>query len=103
MNKLLSIFMDEYPENVLKPLRRSVLKAELESITPKSLSKKSDPELAFWQSEFKQNSPQYRMAEQEWQRRLIISQLHGVRFAAYLGILGTLLGAIVGHVLTRWW
>jgi len=83
-------------EQSLKQLSRSVLKDKLSSISNKSLSKMSDADLAFWQSSFDFQDPRYRMAEHEWQRRLIVSQLKSTRFAALLGVLGTLLGVVLG-------
>lgn len=92
-----------YPEEELKTLKRHNLKKELETIKPRELSKKSDADLAFWQSEFEPNSPQYRLAEQEWQRRLIVSQIRTTRYAALVGILGTLVGALSTYLLAEYW
>ena len=63
----------------------------------------TDGDLAFWQSEFDMGSPQHRMAEQEWQRRLIVSQVRATRFAAFIGVLGTLAGVVATYLLTEYW
>ena len=89
-----------YPEKELEQLSRGILKDKMQRITSKSLSKMSDSDLAFWQSGFEHQDPRYRMAEHEWQRRLIAAQVNSSRFAALLGVIGTLIGAVVGSTLT---
>jgi uncharacterized protein YqeY len=73
---------------------------KFKNINRKELSEKSDKELAIWQTEFSPDSPQYVLAEHEWQRRLLVDQIRSTRFAAFVGLLGTALGAMLGAGLT---
>ncbi len=80
-----------------------------------SLSDMPDVELSQWQSGFPSDSAQYILAEREWQRRMISHQLteqfaldsklaegneRAMRFAAFIGVVGTLAGAAVGAFAT---
>lgn len=62
----------------------------------KVLRKKSDDELAKWQSGWKPHSQQYITAEKEWERRMLMEQLKWQKVA----ILSALVGTLVGSVLT---
>jgi hypothetical protein len=65
-----------------------------------SLFKKSNKELAEFQSEHMPLSPQYGIGQNEWNRRLIVQQMRNARFSAYIGVFGTILGVIVGALLS---
>ena len=75
---------------------------EFKAVDRRALTKLPDKELAVWQSEYQSNSPQYILAEHEWQRRLMADQIKGNRFAAYIGIIGTIIGAITTWMITKW-
>lgn len=75
------------------------------------LSRKPDADLAIWQSEWKPGTANHILAEQEWQRRITVRQLHeqfrleerianGNRWwsivAAVIGVIGTLAGVGLG-------
>ncbi len=64
--------------------------------TPRDLARKSDTDLALWQSQYQPGSREYLSADREWNRRLTASQVSAMKFAAVVGVCGTLLGAVVG-------
>lgn len=77
-------------------------KNEFEHLDRRELSKKSDKDLALFQSQYPAGSPQFVLADHEWQRRLVVEQSKTARLVALVGVCGTLLGAIAGHLLTKW-
>ena len=83
-------------------LNKQRLAEEFKSINRRTISKYSDKELASWQSEYQPDSPQFILAEHEWQRRLMADQIKGSRFAAYIGIIGTIIGAVTTWLITKW-
>ena len=67
----------------------------------------SDVKLSEWQAEYPTNSPQSIFAEKEWLRRerieqhkldleLLSKQVKWMKFSAILGVIATLVGAIIG-------
>lgn len=85
---------------------RALVEKERESeflkLDRRKLAKYSDKELAVFQSKYPIGSPQNVLADHEWQRRLVVEQAKTSRLVALVGIVGTLLGAIVGYLLTTW-
>jgi|SRR6185437_13761081 len=79
----------------------SKLREELASVVAKDLAKMSEAELAAWQSKYPTPSPQATLATFEWQRRLTAMQVKSARFAAWLGLAGVVLGALL-TVLVTW-
>jgi hypothetical protein len=75
--------------------------AEYSKVDRVWLSKLSDKELASWQSDHPQESPQFLLAQFEWNRRLTEKQVQSVRFAAWVGLIGVVLGAILGWLLSQ--
>ena len=72
---------------------------DFEKIDRRKIAKWPDTELAKWQSKHPPESPQYILAEHEWQRRLIAEQIKSTRFAAYLSFAGVILGVLIGYYL----
>jgi hypothetical protein len=66
---------------------------ELATVCAKDLARMSETDLAAWQSQYPSPSPQATLASFEWQRRLTAMQVRSARFAAWLGLLGVVLGA----------
>jgi hypothetical protein len=88
------------------------------------LSKKSDEELAAFRANKVDTSEYAILADKEFEKRarqkqhelerellaeqhkldleLVIKQVHWMQFSAILGVAGTIVGAIVGAVLTVW-
>jgi hypothetical protein len=71
------------------------------SLDRRKLSALDDKSLAEWQSDFKQDEPEWRIAEHEWQRRLTAEEIKALRWAAIIGICAIILGALLTKVLER--
>jgi len=71
------------------------------SLDRRKLSAMDDKSLAEWQSDFKQDEPEWRIAEHEWQRRLTVEEIKAVRWAAIIGVCAIILGALLAKVLER--
>ncbi|HUX31389.1 MAG TPA: hypothetical protein VMV78_12325 [Thiobacillus sp.] len=70
-------------------------RAKFKDVDRRAIAKMSDHELALWQSEYPEDSPQFILANHEWQRRLTIEQVNASRFAAFMGLLGAVVGAFI--------
>jgi ABC-type dipeptide/oligopeptide/nickel transport system permease subunit len=70
---------------------------DLANFDHSSLFRKTDKELAKFQAE--PESPQYALALNEWNRRLVVRQMRNTRFSAYIGIIGTIIGVLLGKYL----
>lgn len=86
-------------------VQNGVLAAELAAMT--------DDELATWQAGWKPGVANHILASQEWQRRMLAHEFglnrqlaeyaaKWQRFAAYIGVLGTVVGAVAGVVATAY-
>jgi hypothetical protein len=80
----------------LTGIGRGVELEKLRALGPKELDRMTDIQLAEWQSEFKPGSPQAILAEHQWQNRLVKQQVKSAHFAAWM----SLLGAVVGSAIT---
>lgn len=78
------------------------LRKELADVSAKDLAHMSETELAAWQSKYPNSSPQATLAAFEWQRRLTAMQVKTVRFAAWLGLLGVAVGALLTYLVAKW-
>lgn len=85
-----------------KLLAEEELEAEFINLSQRELAKYTDKDLALFQSKHPAGSPQFLIANHEWQRRLIVAQAKTSRLVALVGVMGTLLVAIVVHMLTKW-
>lgn len=63
-----------------------------------SLFGKSDKDLAHFQATHPVESPQYALAINEWNRRLVTRQVNATKFSAYIGLAGVVIGVVLG-----WW
>ena len=81
--------------------RNGILATEMAAMT--------DDELASWQAGWKLETANHILAEKEWQRRMLTHEFgmnrqlaeyaaRWQRFSAYVGVIGTLIGAISGVV-----
>jgi hypothetical protein len=74
------------------------------SLDRRWLSEKDDLSLAKWQSDYKPDEPEWRLAEYEWQRRLTEQQIEATmkaaRWKAWSAVASAVIGAILGAVLT---
>jgi hypothetical protein len=75
-----------------------------QSLDRRGLSGMDDRSLAKWQSDYKQDEPEWRLAEHEWQRRLTAQQIKATidaaRWQAWFRILAVLISALLGTILT---
>jgi hypothetical protein len=94
--------MEDIPEAIRKLDQMEAkdrLKAGFDAMDAKILASLPDDQLATFQASYAPNTPQFIRAEHEWQRRLLERELRGLRFAAWMGIVGTLAGVFLGWVL----
>ncbi|WP_411825435.1 hypothetical protein [Luteolibacter sp. AS25] len=66
------------------------------SLDESALFRKSDKDLAHFQATHPPESPQYALAINEWNRRLIARQIKSTRFSAFIGFIGIIIGALIG-------
>ena len=82
--------------------KRQRLQDEFEALNCDKITALSDKELAAWQANFENNTPQWRFAEHAWQIRLLKSEIKAMQAAAESaanrGLLGALLGACIGFI-----
>ena len=77
-----------------------LLKNNIEAFETYDVSKipnMSKQELADFQTSHHKDSPQFVLALNEWNRRLVKEQVKATRFAALIGLLGVILGAILTY------
>jgi hypothetical protein len=59
-----------------------------------------DEALAAWQGNFRQDEPEWRIAEYEWQRRITAKQIRAGRWNAGLALAGVVVGALLTSLLS---
>ncbi|MEH6731673.1 MAG: hypothetical protein V7726_13985 [Pseudoalteromonas distincta] len=59
--------------------------AEFSDIDTVFVASLSNKDLAGWQAQYPTDSPQFIIANHEWQRRLNLEQIKANRFTAYIG------------------
>jgi len=92
--------MDKIKDGIIKNIEDALYLDKFKDVDRRTLSKMDDKELAVWQSGYPVGTPQHIIAEHEWQRRLIASQIKGAYKSAAMGIIGTIAGSIVGAIIT---
>ena len=93
--------IDEISKHAAAVTRRAKVQAEFSELDCDKITALSDKELAAWQANFAQDTPQWRFAEHAWQSKLIVQQVKAQRFAAYVGLVGIILGAFLGAYLVK--
>jgi hypothetical protein len=73
---------------------------EFKGFDRSKLSRMTDKELAEWQAGFEPAEPHWRLAEHEWQSRLIAKQIRAAHWQAWFGIAAAVIGALLGALLT---
>jgi CO dehydrogenase/acetyl-CoA synthase gamma subunit (corrinoid Fe-S protein) len=72
---------------------------EFKKFDRRELIKMDDVALAKWQGSFALDEPQWRLAEHEWQRRIIAEQITAIvkaaRWQAWFGIAAAVIGALL--------
>jgi hypothetical protein len=81
--------------------RMTALHAQMREVDRREVASKSDIDLTIWQTSFPLDSPQFRLAEYEWQRRLSADQIKAARWAAVIGLAGVIVGALLTKVLEK--
>jgi hypothetical protein len=78
-------------------------RAEFKTLDRRELAKMDDKALAQWQSDYKSDEPQWRLAEYEWQRRITAEQINATmrsaRWQAWFGVFAALIGGVLGALL----
>jgi DNA topoisomerase VI subunit B len=77
------------------------LKEEFDRLGSDQLAKLTSKALASWQSNYPPNSPQQILAQFEWNRRLTEKQVQSARFAAWVGLIGVVVGAVLAWLLSH--
>lgn len=74
--------------------------AEFSEIDTVFVSSLSDKDLAGWQAQYPVDSPQFIIANHEWQRRINLEQIKANRFTAWIGIVGVVVGVALTSIFT---
>jgi hypothetical protein len=74
---------------------------EFEKVNRRELAGWPDEKLAAWQAKFPAESPQFILAQFEWSRRLTADQIKAARWAAWIGLAGVILGAVLSRILEK--
>lgn len=74
--------------------------AEFSDIDTVFIASLSDKDLAGWQAQYPPDSPQFIIANHEWQRRLNLEQINANRFGAYIGLFGVVIGVLLTSLFT---
>lgn len=97
--------IEDYIHRIIEGMRKSEDDEAYRELDPKALSKLIDKDLALWQRHQAVDSAQFILASHEWDRRLLMTELRTVRFAAIfasvIGVVGALGGAALGWDLGR--
>ena len=96
---IISNRIGEMSRHAAAATHRAKVQAEFSALDCDKITALSDKELAAWQANFGQDTPQWRFAEHSWQSRLLVEQVKVMRFAAYVGVAGTILGGVAGAFL----
>ena len=89
-------------ETAVREAKEARLKECIEayaSLDESALFRKSDKDLAHFQAEHPPESPQYALAINEWNRRLVTRQVKATRYASIIGVVGIVIGVILGWFL----
>jgi hypothetical protein len=92
------------PPGVLAKTTKAQHEEEFKSFDRRELFRMPDKMLAEWQSKHQTHEPQWRLAEHEWQRRLTAEQIRASlivgKQSALFAVIASIVGAVVGSVLT---
>jgi hypothetical protein len=92
------------PEGLLAKTPEAQHKDEFKNFDRRELFRMPDKMLAEWQSKHQTHEPQWRLAEHEWQRRLTAEQIRASlivgKQSALFAVIASIVGAVVGSVLT---
>jgi hypothetical protein len=91
---------------VTQHMYRTEREKEFAELDRRMLAKMSDKDLAAWQAKHPEQSPQFILAQYEWNRRLTSDQIKAAvkaaRWSAWFGIAGVIIGATLAKLLDVW-
>ena len=96
----MSDFSYQRAQEMVNRVGREMTKNEFDKIDARTIANLTDKKLALWQAVYAPDSPQYIFAQNEWQRRLTAQQVRATRFAAWVGIVGVVVGTLLGWVIS---
>ena len=77
------------------------LDQEFAKVNRRELANWPDQRLAAWQAQFPPESAQFILAQFEWNRRLAADQIKAARWAAWIGLVGVIVGAVLTRILEK--
>jgi hypothetical protein len=86
---------EEFVTSVIQKHREA-----FKSLDRRQLSRMDDPAFAKWQSEYKQDEPEWRLGEHEWQRRITATQIRAGRWATAFALIGVVVGGFTQSFLS---
>jgi hypothetical protein len=113
---LIDMNFDEYEKEQREEMRQRELRRETEVLQQKekarcdvefkkvnrrALANWPDEKLAAWQAGFPSDSPQFILAQFEWNRRLTADQVKAAHWAAWIGLAGVIVGAVLARLLEK--
>lgn len=91
--------LKEFMHDLMRSQGKAHFQHEFADFNYNDLFKMSPKELAAWQAKYPMDSPQYIIALQEWNRRALVEQIKSTRWAAFMGFIGAIAGAILAVVI----
>jgi uncharacterized membrane protein YcjF (UPF0283 family) len=88
-------------QNRAKAQAKARYEKEFETVNRREVAAWPDEKLAAWQARFPCESPQFILAQYEWSRRLTADQIKAARWAAWVGLGGVILGAVLARILEK--
>ena len=96
----ISNVIDREAQKIEERRAKRKLQEEFSNFDCSELPKMKDSELAAWQAKYPMDSPQYIIALQEWNRRALVKQIKATKWAAFMGLIGVILGSALTAFIT---
>lgn len=93
--------MKSITRDAFERIEKQRLLDDFRTIDRRMLTNLDDKALTEWQSKFPDSSPHRILAEAEWNRRLLVDQIRATKHAAWIGVWGTIFGAIAGGLIAK--
>ncbi|MGA2246353.1 MAG: hypothetical protein ABSH48_15255 [Verrucomicrobiota bacterium] len=88
-------------EKLLQEEAKARYDQQFEKVNRRELAGWPDEKLAAWQAKFPSESPQFILAQFEWNRRLTADQVKAARWASWIGLAGVIVGALLTRILEK--
>jgi hypothetical protein len=88
-------------EKSIHAYEKAAFEKEFEKVNRRELANWPDEKLAAWQAKYPSESPQFLLAQFEWNRRLTADQIKAARWAAWIGLAGVIVGALLTRILEK--